>query len=89
MTGADDGRVSIHQVSGEASVDLGRHDAAVTSVAFAPDGDSVAGLSLDSTIRIWRATGGSATLLAAAEQGAATTRLTYTPDGRHLALLGG
>ncbi|MET7668161.1 WD40 repeat domain-containing protein, partial [Micromonospora luteifusca] len=31
----------------------------------------------------------SATLLAAAEQGAATTRLTYTPDGRHLALLGG
>ncbi len=89
VTGADDGTVSIRQVSGEAAVDLGRHDAAVTSVAFAPGGDSVASLSLDSTIRIWPATGGSATLLAAAGQGAATTRLIYTPDGRHLALLGG
>lgn len=58
-------------------------------VSFSPNGESVASLSLDSTIRIWPATGGSATLLAAAGQGAATTRLTYTPDGRHLALLGG
>ncbi|MDW5330376.1 WD40 repeat domain-containing protein [Plantactinospora sp. KLBMP9567] len=50
----------------------------------------MAGLSRDSTIRIWPATGGAArVVLASAGQGAATTRLGYTPDGRHLAILGG
>ncbi|MFK3979744.1 hypothetical protein ACI2K4_05115 [Micromonospora sp. NPDC050397] len=93
-TGAADGTVSIRpvpprgQVRNEVVV-LGRHEGAVTSVVFSPNGGSVASLGLDSTIRIWPATGGSPTLLAAAGQGAATTRLTYTPDGRHLALLGG
>ncbi|MGI5145465.1 hypothetical protein ACQEVC_03525 [Plantactinospora sp. CA-294935] len=89
-TGTEDGGVRVRTVTGEGVATLHGGADPVSSVSFSPDGGSVAGLSRDSTIRIWPATGGAArVVLASAGQGAATTRLGYTPDGRHLAILGG
>ncbi|MDG4784671.1 hypothetical protein O7626_01775 [Micromonospora sp. WMMD1102] len=105
-TGAEDGGVRIRAVTAgddgsraDPAGDDGAGDAVATldggadpvsSVSFSPDGDSVAGLSRDSTIRVWSVRGGPArVVLPSAGQGAATTRLGYTPDGRHLSILGG
>ncbi|MEE6257103.1 nSTAND1 domain-containing NTPase [Plantactinospora sonchi] len=97
-TGADDGTVRLHDVTGDDPrpptdrpvLTLAGATEPVSSVSFSPDGTRVAALARDSTIRIWPATGGAPTVvLASAGQGNATTRLAYTPGGRHLALLGG
>ncbi|MFY1675355.1 hypothetical protein ACN27G_36400 [Plantactinospora sp. WMMB334] len=89
-TGAEDGGVRLRNLAGDEVGTLDGGGDPVSSVSFSPDGGSVAGLSRDSTIRIWPVTGGAArVVLPSAGQGAATTRLGYTPDGRHLAILGG
>ncbi|GIG85892.1 hypothetical protein Pen02_08280 [Plantactinospora endophytica] len=89
-TGTGDGGVRVWTVAGKPVATLDGGAEPVSSVSFSPDGGSVAALSRDSTIRIWPASGGGArVVLSAAGQGAATTRLAYTPDGRHLAILGG
>ncbi|MBF9129980.1 hypothetical protein I0C86_13560 [Plantactinospora sp. S1510] len=89
-TGAEDGTVRVRTVGGNTVATLSGGTEPVSSVSFSPDGNSVAGLGRDGTIRIWPADGGAATVvLGSAGQGTATTRLAYTPAGRHLAILGG
>ncbi|MEO3744300.1 hypothetical protein [Plantactinospora sp. B5E13] len=97
--GGPDGGVRLHDVPdgpadvpppGGAVVTLTGGTEPVSSVSFSPDGGRVAALARDSTVRVWPVGGGApSVVLAAVGQGYATTRLTYTPDGRHLALLGG
>ncbi len=60
------------------------HDAAVTVVAFAPDGKTLASASVDRTIKLWNVETRTAT--ATLKQHAWTVwSLAFTPDGKHLA----
>lgn len=64
---------------------LGAGDAAITAVAFRPDGKALLGCSQDGTARIWGLDG---TLLATMRTGMALTCGAFADDGRQL-LLGG
>jgi WD40 repeat protein len=87
--GGRDGAIRV-LAAGRDTLTMRGHDGPVMSVGFSPDGTRIASLGIDSTIRVWPARGGAAPMtLSAAGQGAATTRLTFTPDGGHVALLGG
>ncbi|HTU22763.1 MAG TPA: WD40 repeat domain-containing protein [Gemmataceae bacterium] len=71
-----------------------RHDAAVTAIAFAPDGKTLASVDVDGAIRIWEtATGRQLRCLHSPlkmDRGffSGSLRLAYSPDGKLLASAG-
>jgi len=62
---------------------LTEHEAAITSIAFSPDGKTFASSSADKTIRIWNLHGKQLQILKGHQ--AAVNSITYSPNGKLLA----
>jgi WD40 repeat protein len=88
VTGGADNAVKLWDVEGggERTNFLG-HDAAVTSVAFSPDGRTLATGSRDRTVRLWDVATGRALMRWAGHRGR-VYGLVFSPDGKTLATAG-
>ena len=83
MTGQDD---AIHLLDAVTGRELGvctGHKQTVYSVAFSPDGETLATASDDSTLKLWNVDS-QQELLSVRRLGGALRGLTFSPDGRLL-----
>jgi RNA polymerase sigma factor (sigma-70 family) len=70
--------------TGKSLAPLGRHDGAVNGIALAPDGRSVAAVTMDGTLYLWETATGQARLVT--KNAGYATAVAFSPDGRLLAL---
>ncbi|HEY7315458.1 MAG TPA: sigma-70 family RNA polymerase sigma factor [Gemmataceae bacterium] len=70
--------------TGKALPPLGKHDGGLNGLALAPDGRSVAAVTMDGTLYLWEIATGQ-TRLVGKDAGYATT-VAFSPDGRLLAV---
>src|SRR5512134_2394551 len=68
----------------QAPVEVGRHKREVYSVAFSPDGKTIASGSNDETIMLWDAAGGGAPKATLAGHKGTVQGVAFSPDGTKL-----
>ncbi|MGE3820515.1 MAG: protein kinase, partial [Isosphaeraceae bacterium] len=83
-SGAIDGTIWISDLDSEESLKLPGHTSLVSSLAFSPDGSSLASSSKDLTAKVWSLTESRATLTLQGHS-QPLTRLAYSHDGRRIA----
>lgn len=82
----NDSTIRLWSPTGALLATLEGHTAAVTSLAWSPDGSALASGSLDTTVRLWSASGDAARTLSTAEPPGRVMSLAWSPDGATLAV---
>jgi len=67
------------------AIRLGKHESAITAVAFTPDGSQIATASFDGSVRLWDAATGALIHLPFIEHDGRVLCAAFSPDGRTLA----
>jgi WD40 repeat protein len=80
--GGSDGSVRLTELSTRQHRDLGRHEDAVTALAFSAKGGVLASGSSDHTIRLWRT--GDGTFRSIDASGSGVLRIAFSPDAKTL-----
>lgn len=84
--GHEENVVNVWDVTtGSSLMNLRGNSGQVTSLAYSPDGKSLAAASLDKTAIIWNALGGDA-LNRMRSQSGGLTSITFSPDGKRIAI---
>lgn len=83
VSGGADKKVCVWDTQGRRVRTLEGHQALVSSLCFAPEGDRLASASWDRTIRLWRWPSGEASLVIQTDFDR-MRRLVFSPDGRRV-----
>lgn len=87
LAGSFQNRVTVWEPDGAAIHEYAGHDAAITALAFRPDGAAVASASLDQSVLVWSPDTGE--ILARYDWGLGSIHaLAFSPDGSRLAVAG-
>ncbi len=83
VSGGADKKVCVWDTQGRLVRTLEGHQALVSSLSFAPEGDRLASASWDRTIRLWRWPSGEASLVIQTDFDR-MRRIVFSPDGREI-----